>query len=358
MSELITVSKKDPSFISYIEGTFSKELRALPIQSLNVNTEAEQVTFRIFPVREVIPPFLGLHWLQILKVRYLLLVAFPIFLIFVKNWVAGTLNDPITGGLSTLGALCMMTAVNLRNDYLDHLSGLDRLHPQSGSHAIQKGWVTAAQVRTWSYVYLGLGILFGLPSVFLYPKIILLVVVFSLLGILGMSSYQAGLKYRLWSEWAVFLLLGPLLALGIQFSIGQDFDWQTIWIGCLTGFISVFYLHLKNFQQLMVNEQAEFQNTMTWLGFERGKLWLMGSLLLFLCGFLIYQSQVTDSVIWISLYSVACLAVLVIFFRSVQSLKSPLGSQMKKMVLRGHSSLLFLMSLWILQSLWSLWQTR
>jgi len=85
MSELLTLSKSDPRFHSYIEGTFSKEYRALPIQSLNVNTEAEQVTFRIFPMKEVEQPLWGLHWLQVLKVRNLLLVAFPIFLIFEKN---------------------------------------------------------------------------------------------------------------------------------------------------------------------------------------------------------------------------------------------------------------------------------
>ena len=354
MSELITLSKKDSRFRSYIEGTFSKELRALPIQSLNVNTDAEQVTFRIFPVHEVKQPLWGFHWLQILKVRNFLLVAFPIFLVFIKNSLEGNLQDPLTGCLSAVGALCLMTAVNLRNDYLDHLSGLDRLHPQSGSHAIQKGWVTAAQVQKWSFVYLLAGIIFGLPSLWLYPKIILLVGIFALLGIFGMTSYQMGLKYRRWSEWTVFLLLGPLLTSGMQYSLGSQLDLQILWMGLLTGWLSVFYMHLKNFDQLMVNNQAQFQNTMTWLGFEKGKKWLFSWWLLFALIFQAYQFHFS-SLFWQVIFLSGLILVTLPFWKAMRSLKSPLGSQMKTMNQIGQMAILFVMGLWILQGLWLFW---
>lgn len=354
MSELITLTKSDPRFRSYIEGTFSKDLRALPIRSLNVNTASEQVTFQVFPVQTVKKPWWGLHWLQILKVRNFLLVAFPIFLVFIKGAVEGPLPDPITGVLSSFGALCLMAAVNLRNDYLDHLSGLDRLHPQSESHAIQKGWVTAAQVRFWSYVYLFLGMLFGLRSVLLYPKIILLVSFFALVGILGMTSFQMGLKYRRWSEWAVFLLLGPFLTLGIHFSLGYSFDRQILWMGTLTGWMAAFYLHLKNFDQLMVNNQAQFENTMTWLGFEKGRRWLIAWWFLFVVLFQVYQFNY-GNLFWQFIFLAAGLLVTLPFFKVGRSLMSPLGSQMKVFNTIGNKGLLFLMGLWILQGLWSLW---
>lgn len=354
MSELITLSKKDPRFRSYIEGTFSDDLRALPIQSLNVNTESEQVTFRVFPRQEITPPLWGLHWLQVLKVRNFLLVAFPIFLIFMKNLMDGTLLDPVTGLLSSLGALSLMAAVNLRNDYLDHLSGLDRLHPQSGSHAIQKGWVTAAQVRRWSFVYLATGILFGLRSLFLYPQIILLVGGFALLGILGMTSYKMGLKYRRWSEWAVFLLLGPMLTAGIQFSLGSPYDLEVLALGVLTGWLAVFYLHLKNFEQLMVNNQAQFENTMTWLGFEKGKAWLSLWWTAFVVLLLVYQA-LYQSVFWWGVMGLATIFVSLPLWRSLKSLKSPLGSQMKTLVALGNRLILFIIGLWMIQAVWTSW---
>lgn len=354
MSELITLSKNDPRFRSYIEGTFSKDMRALPIQSLNVNTESEQVTFRVFPRQEVMPPFWGLHWLQVLKVRNFLLVSFPIFLVFVKSWLDETLLDPVTGALSALGALNLMAAVNLRNDYLDHLSGLDRLHPNSGSHAIQKGWVTAAQVKRWSFLYLAIGVLFGLRSLFLYPQTLLLVGVLALLGVLGMTSYKMGLKYRRWSEWAVFLLLGPLLTLGIRFSLGADFDMETLMLGVLTGWLAVFYLHLKNLEQLMVNNQAQFENTMTWLGFENGKRWLLFWWAGFLVLFLTYQAHY-QPLAWFLGLCVACLLVTIPIWKAVRTLTSPLGSQMRTLMKIGNQAILFVIGIWVLEALWSFW---
>ncbi len=354
MTELITLSKSDPRFPDYIKGTFSQDHRALPLQSLNVNTASEQVTFQILPKAQIQPPFLGLHWLQVLKVRNLLMVAFPIFLVFIKNWKAGTLLDPVTSGLGALGALCLMTAVNLRNDYLDHLSGLDRLHPNSGSHAIQKGWVTAAQVHTWSFLYLGLGILLGLPAIVRHPQILILVGTFALLGIFGMTSYKMGLKYRRWSEWTVFVLLGPALTVGMQFSMGGAFDWSVFFLGCMTGWFSMFYMHLKNFEQLMINNQARFENTVTWLGFEKSKAWLIFCWLVLVVGlgFLHYQDAHLRGG-----FSIFALGLVFsgLFIRDLLSLQSPVGSQMKAVVRIGQAGLTALITVWTLELLWTAW---
>jgi 1,4-dihydroxy-2-naphthoate octaprenyltransferase len=354
MSELITLSKKDPKFRHYIEGTFSKDFRALPIRSLNVQTDAEQVTFQIISKKNVQPPFLGLHWLQVLKVRNLLLVAFPIFLIFVKNHLEQTLLNPVTGALSALGALCLMTAVNLRNDYLDHRSGLDRIHPWSESRAIQKGWVTADEVRKWSFVYLGLGVLFGLPALALYPQTVLAVGGLAILGIFGMTSFKMGLKYRRWSEWAVFILLGPFLTAGMHYSLGAELDLEVLYLGVLTGGLAVFYLHLKNFEQLMINNQAQFENTMTWLGFESGKKWLFAYWLGFVTVLLIYQLYF-QTWFWVFVMTAGLILATLVLGKTLRGLMSPLGSQMRVLMSLGNKMILFVMGLWILQSLWSLW---
>ncbi|MGZ5278920.1 MAG: prenyltransferase [Pseudobdellovibrionaceae bacterium] len=354
MTELITLSKGDPRFPAYIEGTFSKDHRALPLQSLNVNTSSEQVTFQILLKAQIQPPFLGLHWLQVLKVKNLLMVAFPIFLVFLKNWQAGTLFDPVSSGLGAMGALFLMTAVNLRNDYLDHLSGLDRLHPQSGSHAIQKGWVTASQVRQWSFLYLALGILFGLPALIRYPQILVLVGVFTLLGIFGMTSFKTGLKYRRWSEWTVFLLLGPLLTIGMQFSMGAPFDSSVLLLGALTGWLSMFHLHLKNFEQLMINDQARFQNTVTWLGFEKSKSWLIFCWLVLVAGLGVLHFQVAEFRGGLLVFAVG-LVVSGLFIRALLALQSPVGSQMKIVVNIGQKGILALMTVWTFELLWLAW---
>src|SRR5271166_3218933 len=51
-----TFSRRDPEFQSYLDGTFSKNLVALPVRSLNVGTNAEQVTFEIVPANQIQRP--------------------------------------------------------------------------------------------------------------------------------------------------------------------------------------------------------------------------------------------------------------------------------------------------------------
>ena len=56
MRSLITVYRKDPSFISYIDGSFSKTHRAVPLRSLNVNSDLEQVTFELIEIGKILKP--------------------------------------------------------------------------------------------------------------------------------------------------------------------------------------------------------------------------------------------------------------------------------------------------------------
>src|SRR5262245_11697931 len=64
MRNLKTISHCDPEFNSYLDGSFSDDLRALPVRSLNVDTLNEEVTFEIVPVDEIQKPSrLKIIWL-------------------------------------------------------------------------------------------------------------------------------------------------------------------------------------------------------------------------------------------------------------------------------------------------------
>ncbi len=351
MTELLTLSKADPKFLSYLDGTFSKNERALPVRSLNVRTESEQITFQIRKVKDIERPWFASQWLQILKVRNLLLVAFPIFLILTKDLLQGKLLDPFTAVLSSLGVLFLMTGMSLRNDYLDHLSGLDRVHPQAGSRSIQNGWVTAKQVLLWSYVYFALGFVFGLKALIMYPKVLILLGVLAALGIFGLSSYKLGFKYRRWSEWTAFWLLGPFLVIGVHLSAGAELDAETVALGVFTGWMSVFYLHLKNFDQLMVNEKAQFENTMTWLGYEKGRQWLA----LWWVGLFLIQlgyHHMYSNLAWKIIFVVFTFAMTVGFIQKLRNLTSPLGSNHRNLFQFGRWMLIGLVILWSARALW------
>jgi 1,4-dihydroxy-2-naphthoate octaprenyltransferase len=355
MSQFLTLANGDPDFQSYLDGSFSKTKRALPIESLNVKTHSEQVTFQILDVKDIRRPFWAIHWLQILKARNLLLVVFPIFLVYVHSQVRWSLFDPLTFAGSALGALFLMVAANLRNDYQDHLSGLDRIHAFGGSRAIQKGWVTARQMRNWAFVYLALGVCVSARTLVLYPQTDIIAGAAVLFAIFGMSTFSSGLKHRLWSEWMIFLMLGPLLTVGMQISSGAEINGEAVLLGGMTGWLAVFFLHLKNFEQLMIIDKAQFANTIWWLGFERAKLYLAFWGTAMVAGTLVYQS-IFYGLIWFLVFAGLLLVLLIPYVRQLLSLQSPVGSGIKKATWLGRSMSLLVIGLFVAQSLWILWR--
>lgn len=354
MSELITLRKGDPNFERYLLGTFSKSHRALPVTSLNVNSDSEQITFEILPKAEIRKPVALIYLIQLLKLKNFILVIFPLFLILVKNLLDETITDAKTGLFSFLGVLCLHAAANLRNDYMDHMRGLDRVHPTSGSRAIQRGWIRAISVQRLAYLFLVFGVVFGLPAIIKYTEIQILVAFVALLGLLGLGSYRMGLRYRRWSELTVFLVLGALLTCGFQVSLGAGYDQEAMAIGIVTGWFAVFYLHLKNFDQLMVNSQAKFNNTVSWLGFEKSKnllfFWWIIFLVLFNGYHILFASNYWAWIIGVG----SCLSSFA-FMTSVKSLHSPVGSGMRQLLRQGRYLVLFNLCLWFLENLWYLW---
>ncbi len=357
--ELLTLDKTEDRFQDYLLGTFSKELRAIPVQSLNVHQPANLVTFKILQKKDIVPPFLGMHWIQILKIRNLIMVAFPFFLTIINLLSVGQQIEWISGTLASLGAFSLLIAVNLHNDYLDHLSGLDRLHPDSRSRVIQKGWVTASQMKNWSYFYGLLGGLLGVPSLIKFPQVGFVILAVLLIGLVGLTSYKMGLRYRRWSELSVFFLLGPVLSSGLHFSFGgasltPEF-WKAIIFGTYSGLLSLFYLNIKNYEQIMVNDQARFVNTVSYLGFEKSKWFLAIFWIILVLGLMTFYLMGTE------LWSFLSALIISMFFsfkflKKLFSLPSPIGSQISECCFTAKLGSLTLMVIWSIDMLLKLFQ--
>lgn len=354
MSELLTLSKNHPDFNKFLDGSFSDQQRALPIQSLNVNTELEQVTFRIVDVKDIKKPFLILRWAQIIKARNFLLVALPIFIVLMKNMMDETVMEPVVAASSALGVFLLHAAVNLRNDYIDHMSGLDRIHPHAGSRAIQRGWLPAFKIKRLSHLCLFFGALFGLPAVYYFQEVLILLAILVALGLVGLFSFKMGLKYRQWSELFSFLLLGPFLTVGFQIACGAGFDYESLFIGCVTGWYAVFYLHLKNFEHLMVNSQARFFSSVAHLGFEKSKILLFVWWVIFLILFNVYHFEYSSGY-WAWMGLMVSVLSSFVFLSSLISLESLIGSAMTRLIFQARYMSLFVLTFWSLENLWYLW---
>ncbi len=353
MSSLITLSKNSPEFESYLLGTFDRSKRALPVQTLNVNSAAETVTFRVVDLNEIKLPSGIKIFFQSLKVRSYFLVLMPLFLVLIKNLSEGNVFDPWGALLVVAGLKLAFASANLRNDYLDHMKGLDRVLGESGSRAIQNGWITAAQVKFISNIFLALALVCALPLVVAIPETLWVVGAGLFVGLWAQFQKQNSFKYQIGGELAIFVLLGPLLTLGAQMAMGGGFDIQVLCLGALWGWAVLFVVHLRNFRSILPSIQAGFSNTVNWLGFDKARrLLAVWWGLLVIINFA-YFFNFGDTLIGAAISVVLALASLP-FVKKLKALASPVGSDMRSAYHSGIYLFLLAMGLWILQGLWTL----
>lgn len=355
MKDLITLSKSSPDFESYLLGTFSEEKRALPVQTLNVNSASETVTFRILPIKSIHRPSFVEVLFQTFKIRSFLLILLPLFLILTKNIVDKTFVDPMTTVIATLGVLLAFIAVNLRNDYVDHMMGVDRVLEKSGSRAIQNGWVTASQVKTYSNIFLGLAMVCSVPIVFAFPHVAIVILLSGLVGIWAQFKKKSSFKYQIGGELALFLLLGPLLTVGYQLSMGAPFDSESVWIGCVWGWLVLFIVHLRNFVNILPSMQAGFSNTVNWLGFDNSRRLIAAWWALFVIFDLVYHSFFAGT-FWGFYISIGIALMSVSFVLKLKSVSSSTGSELRSIFKYGFQLFLLAIGLWVFECLWYLAQ--
>jgi 1,4-dihydroxy-2-naphthoate octaprenyltransferase len=350
-SSFITLGKNSPEFDSYLRGTFSKVARALPVESLNINTDQERVTFQIVPVKEIQKPGFFKIWLKVLRPRSFLMVLFPMFLIAAKNISDNTIEDSWTMLLSTLGVLFLFAAFTLRNDYVDHMKGFDRIDSELGSRPIQAGWVTAESVRRLASLCLFVSVFLAFPVFIAFPPVILFVGIAAVISYLTLYRVQFTFKEFAGGELGILLLVGPLLTSGYELSIAGEVRPESLVIGFIWGWMALLPIHLRNLSLILGQSQAGLSNLVTHFGFDKGKKFIYYWWLVSLVGFIAYH-YFFAGFFWFWFYSGIMLFVSLPFTNQLFRLDSPVGSRMLTLRKVGTYLLNFVMALWVIETLW------
>lgn len=323
---LKTLSRsKDPDFSSHLEGTFSSTHLALPVRSLNVGTQSEEVTFSIVPEESVDRPSSLAVARALVRPSTLIFSAGPMVVVLAEIISKGFSPDRVITVFTLVGVLAFHAAVNLFNDYGDHMKGQDRVRPHGGSRAIQKGWIRAVRVRQMAWGLTGFAALCGVPAIVSSPVVIIAGMAF--LVALEFAFQRIRLKARGLAEIVAFALTGPLLTVAFAWAVTGRLAWNDATLGCIFGSIALMYFHLVNFENIMPDSQAGARTWATRAGFDASKTFFFFTAGLTLATTLVHVA-IFEREIRLSLVLLVQVMALLPVTSRVRSLKSPLSSEL------------------------------
>ncbi len=280
-SQFKTLSSSDPQFHSYLRGTFSNEQMAVPVSTLNVRSQTEEVTFELVDKKDISKPSLSAILLKLLRPQTL---TFSVGTMIVSFIVATRLHlelDPTLSLLTIFAVLFFHAAINLLNDYYDHVKGHDRINPRGGSRVIQLAWMPAHAVQKMGFGFLGLSFLLGIPVLVSHSSVVIALAGISALAGLEFSTHKLGLKNLGLGEYLVFFLTGPFLTCGFVWATSGRFHSEMIYLGSIFGFATLFFYHVSNIENILVDAQANRKTWAVHTGIDRAKkiLWLLAGLI-------------------------------------------------------------------------------
>lgn len=350
-NQFITLEKSDPQFKIYLEGRLA-DMVSLPVQSLNVGLASERVTFQLFPRDQFQskdePSFL-LKWFLIFKAHLWLFIFFPVFLVFSKNFSDFKSVDYSSFALTSLAAFFVALGLLLKSDYSDYYRGADRLD-MSTLKPLTQGWVSAFAVKTWSWIYFVLGLLLALPVSFKYTQMFRVTVVVVFTALITRLFKDNNFKFKKYYEVFFFILVGPALFSGLQVGMGFGIDTEILVLGGVWGLLGVFYLEIKNFENLIILAQMNVQSSMTVLGFDRGKIFLMRLWIFIVLALAIYRFYYASFFwFWFGL-------LLNLFFSfkvlsKINSVTSPAGSELKDFSSHVRRWIGVFLLIWLIENL-------
>ncbi len=268
--EYITLKKGDAEFESYLLGTFSEDRRALPVETFHGQESGERVTFQIVPVSQLdVPPWWKVYF-HSCRPELAPLTLGPSMAAWLNHYSSLAQWTRWPSWFALLGIFFLHTAAFLFNDFQEHIGGVDRVNRRRGSQVIQKGWVTAVQMRRWAWVNGGLAVLFGIPAFFNAPVELFVICALAALALVTISQ-SWGRRWGL-CDFAIFMLFGPLLTSGIALASFSTFNLADVLLGLALGALTLWVIHVRQIEFLFRSKPEMFRTLLGFLSFDRARL--------------------------------------------------------------------------------------
>ncbi len=266
----LTIADGDPRLNGFLLGeTRDDGARPLLIQS------SPDWTFEFVHLKDLRRPFWMLVWIRALRPDSLVLSVGPILgalgWLIARSQATGELIELKLACLTVIGILALHAAVNLFNDYHDHMRGWDLVREHGGARVISRGWLRAKDVHRAAWAAFLIAIAAGAPVVFSNFSSGLLLALFALVAVLEFAISRFGLKYRGFAEVTAWFMFGPLLTGGFMWAMTGQVSFHALALGAVYGSLALLCLHLKNFERILVDGRAGLRTWPVRAGFDASK---------------------------------------------------------------------------------------
>jgi 1,4-dihydroxy-2-naphthoate octaprenyltransferase len=169
------------------------------------------------------------------------------------------------GVLALLGAVVFQASGNLIGDFFDYKYNVDRKESFGSSRMLVDGVFTPKVILSFGIILLALGVLLGL---FLWSQTGNHLLWIGIVGALGTFFYYK-LKYMALGDLLIFIIYGPLIALGTVFVVTSQLNWQVVVLSIPIAFLVVNILHANNMRDMRDDKLANIKTQALLLG-EKG----------------------------------------------------------------------------------------
>jgi 1,4-dihydroxy-2-naphthoate octaprenyltransferase len=354
MSRFITLKKSDADFSKYIWGTFSMTERALPIESLNTGTIQESITFEIKSLSEIAQPSSMAIFSRLIKWNYFFLLFIPLFYVFVKNLVFQRIFDPASFVLAAVSSIFLFAGLNIRNDVLDHISGFDHIVKTIGKKPLLLGWTTADSANHVGWILCIIAMALAVTVCIHQPEAIRVVGVTLTLFLFGNFLNKNNYKFSHFSEFILFLILGPALCSGYQVAMGSGVDTEILVFGTVWGIAVLFLLYIVQFANLFETSQAGIKNTLTKMGFDQSKIFLISWWTFFILSWMVYH-YLYASRFWLWFGTAILIFWSLPAFIQITQTHSPIGSDLINVRKAGSRAFGLMVGILVVELIWNLY---
>lgn len=176
----------------------------------------------------------------------------PILVATLLAWQAGNVSIGMFI-LMLLASIFTHVGCNLANDLFDHIKGVDAVQQFGPGRMLQRGHLTAADLRIGIMVAFGLALLTGLPVIIHLGWIGVAIALFCA----GIAFFYTGgpfpLAYNRLGEISVFLAMGVVMVSGAFYVHTGALTWAAFVVACALGMYAAGVLHANNIRDAEVD---------------------------------------------------------------------------------------------------------